>query len=129
VKFIATFGMMLALAACKSPAPANPVYFVGCYYSNAQKLPFVKITASSFQIPDLNYSDNDIKFERIKDRNLIWLSKPYGLENLRGRLQFKNLAEYTKADGLNYQITADGLLLIAPFPVGAYVSFSKGRCG
>jgi hypothetical protein len=71
MKFFVTFAMTLALAACKSPDPVDPTDFVGCYYSNAERLPFIKITASSFQIPELAYSDDKIRFERIKDRNLI----------------------------------------------------------
>lgn len=129
MKFFATFAIILALATCKSPDPVDPADFVGCYYSNAERLPFIKITAASFQIPELNYSDNNVRFERIKDRNLIWLSEPYGLENLNGKLRFADLANHTKADGLGYQITSDGLLLLAAFPVGNYVSFSRGQCG
>lgn len=129
MKLFATFAMILALEACKSPDPVDPADFIGCYYSNSERLPFIKVTASSFQIPEISYSDNEIRFERIKDRDLIWLSEPYGLENLNGRLRFTSLAMYTKADGLGYRVTSDGRLLMVSFPAGSYVAFSKGPCG
>ena len=129
MKCFATFAMILALAACKPPDPVDPADFVGCYYSNAENLPFIKITADSFQIPKLNYSDDKIRFEHIKDRNLIWLSEPYGLENINGEVRFANLAAYTKADGLGYRLTSDGRLLLVSFPAGSYVAFSEGPCG
>lgn len=117
--------MTAALMACKQPVPINPADFAGCYYH--QRLPHVRITATSFEVPKLGYVDKDVTFERIKSRNLIWLSSPYGIKDEFDSTGFANLGSYTKAEGLNYELTASGLYMVG-FPSGRLVFFGKGKC-
>lgn len=97
MKLLATLLSALVLVGCKSPPQVNPADYIVCYYSNSSGLPYVKITASSFQVPELHYSDIGIRFERIKVRNLISLSSPYSLENNDSKLRSADLTNYTNA--------------------------------
>lgn len=128
MKSIAGLCLVVALASCKSPPPVNPADFVGCYYSNSQTLPSVKITETRFEVPELRYADTGIEFQRIKGRNLIWLSSPYGVENVNGALRFANLGKHTNADKVNYELTRDGLVFVV-FPAGNQILFAEGPCG